>query len=103
MQKQETRGPRPIQELIRSFIREEGLGQQGRSERVFRAWNDALGDDMRATARPVRFRGRELSVEVSSSAALYELRNFTGEDYRKAVNEKLGNEAIRRVVFRLRT
>ena len=102
MQKQGARGPRPIHELIRSFIREEGLGKQGRSERVFRAWDEAIGDDLKRAARPVRFRGSELCVEVSSSAAFYELRNFTGEDYRRAANERLGNEAIRRIVFRLR-
>ena len=83
-------------------MREEGLGQQGKSARVFRAWNEALDDDVKRAARPVRFRGRELAVEVSSSAALYELRNFTGEDYRRAANEILGSEVIRRVAFRLR-
>ena len=48
-------------------MREGGLGQQGQSERVFRAWNDALGEDMQAAARPVRFRRGELSVEVSAA------------------------------------
>lgn len=70
---------------------------------MFRAWNEALGDDMKAAAKPVRFRAGELSVEVGASAAFYELRNFTGEDFRRAANERLGKETIRRVVFRLRT
>jgi len=86
-------------------MREGGLGQQGRSERVFRAWSEAFqatGKAPEATS-PVRFRGGELTVEVAASAVLYELRNFTGNTIRKQANQKLGSEVIRRVVFRLRT
>jgi len=57
---------------------------------------------MKANAKPVRFRNGELSVDVKSSSMLYELRSFTGEGIRNAANEKLGQEAIRKVAFRLR-
>lgn len=70
---------------------------------MFRAWNEAIGEAGRANAKPVRFRSGELSVEVSSSSLLYELRSFTGEDYRRAANEKLGKDTIRKIAFRLRT
>jgi len=103
LQKQGRRGPQPIHELIRSFLREGGLGTQGPNERVFRAWNEAVGEAAKANARPVRFRSGELSVEVGSSSLLYELRSFTGEDYRRLANEKLGKETIRKIAFRLRT
>ena len=57
---------------------------------------------MKGKVKPVRFRNGELSVEVKSSALLYELRSFTGEDFRNAANERLGKEAIRKIAFRLR-
>jgi hypothetical protein len=103
LQKKAIRGPRPLDELIRSFLREGGLGTQGHSERIFRAWNEVVGQKMKASAKPVRFRSGELSVEVSSSALLYELRSFTGEGYRSAANDKLGQDTIRKITFRLRT
>jgi Dna[CI] antecedent, DciA len=96
-------GPRPIQELISSFLREEGLGTRGRSHRVFKAWNQALEPGLRKWVEPVRFRSGELLVEVRSSAHLHDLRGFTGEDYRRKTNEALGEETVRKVVFKLRT
>ena len=44
----------------------------------------------------------DLLVEVESSAHLQELKQFTGEDFRRRANERLGRERIRRVVFKLK-
>lgn len=59
-----------------------------------------MGPESGEWAQPVRFRGGELTVEVSSAVHLQELRNFTGDEVRRKANEKLGNDTIRRVVFR---
>jgi hypothetical protein len=103
VQRTKKEGPRPIEELIRSFLRESGIGG-GRSsgERVYRAWKEALGSQGPARARPVRFRNGELQVEVDSASLLQELRNFTGEGFRARANQILGAETIRRVTFKLR-
>jgi hypothetical protein len=93
----------PIQQVIRSILRERGLSSGSRHARVFRAWNEALGSPGRDRSEPVRFQAGELTVEVASSVHLQELKNFTGEDVRRRANEKLGTDAIRRVVFRLKS
>ena len=102
MQPQKPRGPAPIDELIRSFLREQGLGASGNHARVFNAWRDVLEPGLRQHAEPVRFRAGELVIEVDSAAHLQEMKNFTGESYRKRANERLGKQAIRRIVFKLR-
>jgi hypothetical protein len=96
------RGPRPIDELIRNFLRNKGIRSGGGYSIVFKAWTEALEAGMRAHAQPVRFRSGELTVEVDSAVHLQEMKNFTGDDYRRKANEHLGKNTIRRVVFKLR-
>ena len=96
------RGPRPIDGLIRDFVRAHGLGGSAGNVRVFKAWNAVLEPALRTHVEPVRFRNRELVVETDSAVHLQELNNFTGETYRTAANEKLGSEMIKKVVFKLR-
>jgi hypothetical protein len=95
-------GPSPIQEAIRSFLRETGLSARPRDERIFAAWCSAAGPELARRAVPVRFRSGELLVEVDSAAHLHELKSFTGEAYRREANGILGSGAIQRVVYKLR-
>ncbi len=102
MEPRKKRGPSPIDELIKSFVRDHGLRSGGGYTQVFRAWNEALPAPLRPHAQPVRFRGGELTVEVDSATHMQELKNFTGESYRKKANDRLGKDTIRRVGFKLR-
>ena len=63
---------------------------------VFEAWTRALGETMSKRAIPVRFHDGELLVEVESAVHLQELKNFTGEPYRRQANARLEGEVIRR-------
>ncbi len=104
MQNRRNRGPSPIQDALKTFLRERGLTAPKRDARTFRAWESALGVRLSKKAEPVRFQRGELTVEVESSAHLQELKNFTGEGYRERANEILQQpDAIRRVVFKLRS
>lgn len=91
-----------MQDALKFFMRDSGLSSHMRHWPVFEAWNDVLGKDLARRARPVRFQGGELCVEVESAAHLHELKNFTGEQYRALTNERLGKQEIRRLVFRLK-
>ena len=84
-------------------MRDSGLNSRSRYSTVFKAWTSTLSPTHKGHAVPVRFRGDVLTVEVDSSAHLQELRNFTGDMYRTKANEQLGNEAIRKVVFKLKS
>lgn len=95
-------GLHPIQDVLDSFLRSSGLQVKRAETAVFRAWRDALGERLARRARAVRFAGGELVVEVRSSAHLQELKNFTGEDFRRRANERLPQPAIESIVFKLR-
>jgi hypothetical protein len=97
-----TRGPSPLTDLIGTFLRENNLRSGGGCSPVFKAWDDVLEPGLRKHATPVRFRSGELSVEVDSATHLQELKNFTGENYRRKANQQLGKATIRKVVFKLR-
>ena len=103
LQENKPSGPRSIDQLIRTFLRDNRLGSRARHTTVFKTWNHVLGPDLSGHAVPVRFRDDVLTVEVDSAAHMQELRNFTGEAYRGKTNERLGNEAIRKVVFKLKS
>ena len=103
MQRKDPSGPRPIAEAIRLFMKDSGLRRPPADERVFRAWTEVAGPGWKEHAAPVSFRGGQLTVEVSSSVRLQELRGFRAEGFRARANELLGEPLIRKVVFKPRS
>ena len=89
-------------DALRTWMRVSGLEEQMRHQRVYTAWNEALGRALAPHARPVRFRAGELWVDVDSSAYLHDFTAFTGEQYRNSANERLGRAEIRSVRFQLK-
>jgi hypothetical protein len=85
-----------------SFLSSSGLARKLSDTRVLGAWREALGPELAPRAKAVRFRRGELTVEVASAALRQELEAFTGDNYRRAANERVGAETIRRVTFRLK-
>lgn len=96
------RGPVPLRDALRRYLRDSGLGGRLRNATVYQAWNDALGERAARHARPVRLQFGDLTVEVESSVHLHELQNFTAEQYRQEANRRLGEERIRKISFRLK-
>lgn len=96
-----------LQDELSTYLRATGLDAHMRHWKVFEAWSKALGAELGKRARAVRYRDGELLVEVGSAAHLHELKNFTGEGYRRAANDHLttagGRDTIRRVVFKLKS
>ena len=97
------RGPLPIEDILKTVLKEAGLHSSPTRHRVFQAWESVLGEAERARSQPVRFQRGELLVEVDSSPFLHELANFRGEGYRRRANESLGKETIKKVVFKLKS
>jgi hypothetical protein len=102
LQRKDTRGPQPIADAIRLFLRDNRLRRPGGDERVFSAWIEAAGADWRGSAVPVSFRNGQLVVEVRSSVALAELKNYHAEGYRQQANASLGEALITKVVIKLK-
>jgi hypothetical protein len=103
MERKVPSGPQPIAGAIRQFLAESGLQRARGDERVLRAWSEAAGPLWKERAFPVAFRGGQLTVEVGSSVALAELRGFHTERLRARANAALGQDAIHKVTFKLKS
>lgn len=102
MDNQKRRGVTSIQDVLQTFLRSNGLSSRSVTNEILQAWGDAVGTQLANRARAVRFRSGELTVEVDSSAHYQELKNFTGDQYRRKANKLLGSERVQRVIFKLR-
>jgi hypothetical protein len=69
------------------------------SRRLAAVWAEVVGDEVAANARPVQLRDGRLVVTTSSSAWAQTLQ-LMSEMVRARLNERLGDRAIDRVVFR---
>jgi hypothetical protein len=96
------RGTVQLRECIGELLRLSGLDRGLEQARVLGAWRESLGQELAPRARAVRFKAGELVVEVLSAAHRQELVAFSGDGYRRAANQRLGAEVIRRVTFRLK-
>ncbi|QDU64942.1 DUF721 domain-containing protein [Engelhardtia mirabilis] len=92
--------PTSFGELLGEITHAAGLDRPKRTDPVFDAWNEVAGVSLAAVARPVRFRQGELSIDVSSASHYHELVAFHGEGLRKRLNEVLGDERVKRLVFK---
>jgi hypothetical protein len=91
----------PLKDVLAAYLRESGIGGKLHDAAVTRAWRECAAARYGQRARAVRFADGELLVEVASAAHLQELKSFTGEELRRAANQRLGSERIRRVTFKL--
>lgn len=100
-----------MQDAIRNYLDQSGLGHRLKDWPVYGAWNKAAGEALSRRARPVRFTNGELWIEVESAAHLQELQNFTGESLRAATNQLLLEQQnrstreggpVRKLVFKLK-
>jgi hypothetical protein len=94
-------GPTPLAATFQKILAEAGRSRRGGHQRVFDAWNQAVGTELAKHAVPLGFRRGELRIQVDSSARLHELQGFTAEQHRAEVNRILGEPAIRKLAFKL--
>ncbi|MFT4538912.1 MAG: hypothetical protein ACI841_003249 [Planctomycetota bacterium] len=100
-----------MQDAVKTYLTESGLGSRLRDWPVYDSWNKAAGEALARRARPVRFTSGELWIEVESAPHLQELQNFTGESLRARANQLLLEQRttpsrdggpIRKLVFKLK-
>ena len=91
-----------MQDALKEYLRESGLGPRLRHWDIYKAWGNALGRGMSKRAKPVSYQRGLLTVEVESAAHMHELRSFSGDEARRRANQLLGRDAITRVDFKLK-
>ncbi|MEK6712111.1 MAG: DUF721 domain-containing protein [Nitrospinota bacterium] len=94
------RGLTDFARLLGELRRNEPWGRKLSRHRVFQVWAAAVGGALARVARPVAVRGRRLSVEVSGSAWLQELK-LRERELLERINAALGEEAFTGLLFRL--
>ncbi|MCA8949905.1 MAG: DUF721 domain-containing protein [Planctomycetes bacterium] len=91
--------PQRAGELLRDILSEVGQGK--RRNRFNRALDDVLSEAHRRHCQVVSFRGGKLVVEVDSAPLFAELSGFRREELRLSMNERLPEQPIAQLTFRL--
>ena len=83
-------------------MQDSGLGPKLLAQEVYAAWRAACGKELANRAHATRFKDGVLLVEVQSAPHLAELKSFSGENLRRAANQRLGSARIRQITFQLK-
>lgn len=67
---------------------------------VWEIWDQSVGPDVAANARPAAFKGDLLLVHVANSAWLHHLRLLQGEIIEK-LNQAMGTRSVRELRFKI--
>jgi len=92
-------GPRAMKDVLGRFMRSSGLALQLKHPALFRAWENVVPAPFRATTRVAGLKNKVVLVEVSSSAALLELKQFWTEKLRQALVQEMDGLYISNVRF----
>ncbi len=94
------RRPRAAGEILSQAIERWGIGDEVRAHRVFEVWEEAVGPQVAAHARPVEIRRRVLRVHVDQSGWFQQLVYLKPLLLEK-LNERLGGAVLSDVELRL--
>jgi len=90
----------PVGEVIRRWVRRSGTLRLSDRERLWNAWEGALGADASHT-RLEALRNHVATVVVDSSALLLELRGFRKQELLEALRREVRTYFVRDIRFRL--
>ncbi len=88
-----------LAELIPDVVEDLGVGDRLDQARIEEAWRQVAGEQIGRVIGRVRLSGDRLTVEVTSSAWRQAL-TMQREDWRARLNEAVGAERVREIVFR---
>ena len=94
-----SRRPQSLKEALNDWIRSSGLQGPLAKGRVLAEWESMLSPQMQQHVGKAWVRGDKLFVTVHSTVWRQEL-HMRREEWRRMLNEKLGSELIRELVFR---
>jgi predicted nucleic acid-binding Zn ribbon protein len=92
----------PLKDILRELLRSADLPFNPEDGRIWRVWDDVVGEAVARNAQPLWVKDRRLRVKVSDPIWLQEL-SFMEESLRKKLNDRLGRKAVDKIEFRLRS
>ena len=87
-----------VGEVLDKFLAGSGLKEGVRRHTAVLGWEEVVGERIARKARPRDLRGKTLFVDVDGSAWIHEL-SFLRQDILKKLNERVGGDAVDRIVF----
>jgi predicted nucleic acid-binding Zn ribbon protein len=89
---------RSVGEVLGAVMSDRGLAEGLRRHTALLGWDEIVGRRIGEKARPRELRGKTLFVDVDGSAWIHEL-SFLKADILEKLNERVGGDAIDRIVF----
>jgi predicted nucleic acid-binding Zn ribbon protein len=91
----------PIKDVIKDVIKAwSGEARGSSQEEILKMWEGACGRSLAAHSKPVSFRSSRLTVNVDSSAWLYEL-TLCKRDILKRLQRKFKKKPLKELQFRI--
>ncbi len=87
--------------LVPGVMKGLGLEQRLQQSQVFFLWPQIVGADIAQHAQPVSLRNGNLVVAVDHPIWLQELSRYHKTLLLQKIKERIGNKAIRNIVFRI--
>jgi len=87
---------------VQGLLKNWGLDRASKEQKVFTDWQEALGETLARTTRPVAVHHGSLVIAVKDSSWMQELQ-FMKTDIIKKLNRALGKAVIQEVRFRVMT
>jgi predicted nucleic acid-binding Zn ribbon protein len=89
-----------IGEILQEALRGCRPQADGELVRIWRLWDEAVGDAVAENTRPAAFKGKLLIVHVSSSPWAHQLQ-FMKQDILRKVNAALGKDLVADIKFKI--
>ena len=89
-----------IGEILRRVTKKLGIDKRLGEQTIFLIWNEVVGKQIARHARPAHIRKGRLTVLVENSGYIQEY-SFIKKDLQKKLNENLGKNVVREIVFRI--
>ena len=94
------RGFESIGDILKRVTKKLGIDAKLREQTLFSAWDEIVGRRIARHARPAHVRRGRLTVSVENSAYI-QVYSFLKKDLQQKLNEKLGKNTVREIVFRV--
>ena len=91
--------PAPLANLMNSLFSDTPIRKRLEEGRIWLVWDDAVGSQIAAKARPVSFRDGMLTVAVANSPWMQQL-TFLKQGIIDKINAQLGSELVRDIFLK---
>ncbi|MEA5115600.1 MAG: DciA family protein [Geobacteraceae bacterium] len=97
--RRKSRKPQAIATLLAGAFQGKPLERRLEEAKIWQIWDRAVGSQLAAKAKPIRFNNGLLTVAVSSAPWMQQL-NFMKRDIAQRLNQMIGKELVREIYLR---